>query len=260
MRAAVVLCAVIGRPALAAAAAADRAAAAEQRRGGGDEPTVTDLDLYATREGERAQDLDPGRDIELSPQQLFTIEAEPVDQYGRRFSADRFHMGADLGRNCRAVISVSERSAGELRFTAGRDRGTSRAPLWVSGNLNLEFELRFDVTGLGTAHHTRGQAETIAERLYRAALQREIDGGARASAVAEIQRGRIQDQVASMVRNREFTLLRGSQQPAELLEAISQGLLERPPDSGDARDYLNETSRGRYAVALMNLIQSNEFE
>lgn len=63
-----------------------------------------------------------------------------------------------------------------------------------------------------------------------------------------------------MVRNREFTLLRGSQQPAEPLEAIDQGLLERPPDSGGARDYLNETSRGRYVVALMNLIQSNEFE
>lgn len=167
-------------------AATDRTAAAELRRGGGDEPTVTDLDLYATRESERAQDLDPGREIELSPQQLITIEAEPVDQYGRRFSADRFHMGADLGRNCREVVSVSKRSAGELRFTAGRDRGASRALLWVSSNLNLEFELRFDVTGLDTAQYTRGQTEAIAERLYRAVLQREIDGGARTSAVAEI--------------------------------------------------------------------------
>ncbi len=65
-------------------------------------------------------------------------------------------MGTDLGRNWRRVISVSERSSGELRFTAGRNRGTYRALLWISGNLNLEFELRFDVTGLGTANYTWG--------------------------------------------------------------------------------------------------------
>ena len=246
----IVLCAALASPGLAGA----------QRRGGGDEPIVSALELYGTLEGDRARDLDPGREIELTPQQSLTIEAEPRDQYGRRFPTDRFHMGAELGRDCRGVLSVSERSAGELRFTAGRERGACRALVWVAGNLNLEFELRFEVTGLGTANYTRNQAVEIAERLYRAVLQREMDGGSRAATVAEVQRGRIQNQVESMVRSGEFTLLRAEQEPAALLEAFYQGLLERPPDSGGARDYLGEIGRGRYVAALMNLIQSNEFE
>lgn len=246
----IVLCAALASPGLAGA----------QRRGGGDEPIVSALELYGTLEGDRARDLDPGRGIELTPQQSLTIEAEPRDQYGRRFPTDRFHMGAELGRGCRGVLSVSERSAGELRFTAGRERGACRALVWVAGNLNLEFELRFEVTGLGTANYTRNQAVEIAERLYRAVLQRELDGGSRAATVAEVQRGRIQNQVESMVRSGEFTLLRAEQEPAALLEAFYQGLLERPPDSGGARDYLGEIGRGRYVAALMNLIQSNEFE
>lgn len=137
----IVLCAALASPGLAGA----------QRRGGGDEPIVSALELYGTLEGDRARDLDPGRGIELTPQQSLTIEAEPRDQYGRRFPTDRFHMGAELGRDCRGVLSVSERSAGELQFTAGRERGACRALVWVAGNLNLEFELRFEVTGLGTA-------------------------------------------------------------------------------------------------------------
>ncbi len=80
------LCAIITVPGLATA----------QRRGGGDEPIVTGLDLYGTLEGDRARDLDPRREIELAPQQSLTIEAEPRDQYGRRFPTDRFHMGAEL--------------------------------------------------------------------------------------------------------------------------------------------------------------------
>ncbi len=49
---AVILWAVIGH--LALAALTERAATVEQRHDGGDEPIVTDLDLYATLEGERA--------------------------------------------------------------------------------------------------------------------------------------------------------------------------------------------------------------
>ena len=236
------------------------AAAPAQLRGSGNEPVVTALDLYAARDGERAGGLNPGRTIRLAPRESIAIEADPIDQHGRRFPRDRFRMGAELGRNCRGVVSVSATSSGDLQFTAGRERGECRAVVWVAGNLNLEFQLEFEVTGLDTANYTRGQAAEIAERLYRAILQREIDAASRASAIAEVQRGRIQNQVESMLNGGEFARLRGAQQPAELLEAFYQGLLERAPDSAGARDYLNEILRGRYVPTIMNLVQSQEFE
>ena len=122
--------------------------------------------------------------IELGPRESFTIEVEPYDQRGRRFQADRFQMGVELSRDCDGRLSMSETRSGDLQFTAGRDRGPCRVLLYVPGNLNLEYELEFDVTGLGTTNYTRRQAEDIAERLYRAILQREVDPSARASAVA----------------------------------------------------------------------------
>ena len=169
-------------------------------------------------------------------------------------------MGVELGRDCEGRLSVSETRAGDLRFTAGRDRGRCRVLLYAPGNLNLAYELEFDVTGLGTTNYTRQQAEEIAERLYLAILQRRIESSARATTVAEIQRGRLENQVSSMVDSREFSEIRRQSQPAELLEAFYDGLLRRTPDSAGANDYLRELSRGRYLEAIMNLVQSAEFE
>ena len=63
-----------------------------------------------------------------------------------------------------------------------------------------------------------------------------------------------------MVDSREFADLRRRSQPAERLEAFYAGLLSRTPDSAGANDYLREIVRGRYRVAIMNLLQSQEFE
>ena len=158
------------------------------------------------------------------------------------------------------MVSVSQRSDSELEFEASRERDTCRALVWVAGNLNLEFELRFAITGLGTQNYTRTQAEEIAERIYRAVLQREIDGGSRAAAVAEVQRGRVENQVRSMVDSAEFRSLRLAQPPAQVLEAFYQGLLNRPPDSSGARDYPPLLTSQQHLPILMNLIQSSEFE
>ena len=226
----------------------------------GNEPIVTELEIYGSLEGERSQRLDPRRDIRLAPRQTITIEAEPIDQYGRRFPRERFRIEAELARGCSRVLSVSETYDGGLEFSAGRERGECRAVLWVPGNLNLEFVLDFEVTGLGTSSYTRNQAEEIVDRLYRAILQRDLDRASRASAVVEVQRGRVENQVTSMLSSAEFRAIREASQPADLLEAFYQGLLQRAPDSGGARDYLNDILRGRYQRAIMNLIQSPEFE
>ena len=152
-------------------------AAAQSPFDGWREPVVVELEVVGARDGERFRPLGRGP-IELGPRESFTIAFEPYDQRGRRFPPDRFQMGVELGRDCVGRLSISEARSGDLQFTAGRDRGPCRALLYVPGNLYLEYQLEFDVTGLGTTNYTRQQAENIAERLYRAILQREIEPSA----------------------------------------------------------------------------------
>ena len=220
---------------------------------------MVELEVVGARDGERFRPLGPGR-IELGPRESFTIVFEPYDQRGRRFPPDRFQMGVELGRDRAGRLSISETKSDDLQFTAGRDRGPCRVLLYVPGNLNLAYQLELDVTGLGTTNYTRQQAEDIAERLYRAILQREVEPSARASAVAEIQRGRLANQVSSMIDSGEFAEVRRRSQPAALLEAFYAGLLKRTPDSAGANDYLREILQGRYQEAIMNLVQSVKFE
>ena len=113
---------------------------------------------------------------------------------------------------------------------------------------------------MGTGSYTRRQAEEVVERLYRAILQRGVDRGSRAAAVADVQAGNLAGQVSSLTISREFNEIRSRSQPADLLEAFYAGILERTPDSAGSREYLREISRGRHAEAIMNLIQSGEFE
>jgi hypothetical protein len=223
------------------------------------EPVVVELDLVGGKDGEQLRQLRRGR-ITLGPNETFIIEVDPFDQRGRRFPRERFQVGVELERGCEGRVRLSETGSGDLRFEAGRSRGRCRAHLWVPGNLNLEYELDFEVVGIANTGYTRRQAEEIAERLYRAIMQREIDQTARTGAIMEIQRGRLSDQVSSMVDSREFALIRQRSQPTELLEAFCEGLLERTPDSAGINDYLREIRRNRHFDAVMNLLRSEEFE
>ena len=234
-------------------------AAAQDAFDGWRQPVVVELELAGAREGERLRTLRAGR-IELSPRESFVIEYVPYDQRGRRFPLDRFQVGAELGRDCDGRVSMSDTRSGGLLFTAGRDRGRCRVVLYVPGNLNLEYELEFDIAGRAVINYSRQQAEEFAARLYRAILQREIEPSARASAVAEIQRGRMANLVESMIASREFREVRRRSQPADLLEAFYEGLLLRAPDSAGAGDYLRVVSRGAYRDAIMSLVESTEFE
>ena len=94
----------------------------------------------------------------------------------------------------------------------------------------------------------------------RAMLWGDVAAASRSSAVSEVQRGRVEQQVESMLASAEFAAIRQAAQPADVLEALYRGLLRRAPDSGGAREYLDEIRRGRYQRAVMNLIQSPEFE
>ncbi len=223
------------------------------------EPVVVELELTGALNGARPQELRRDR-IELGPRESFTVQVDPYDQRGRRFPRDRFQMGVELQPECDGRVSLSETYSGDLEFTAGRSRGRCQVVLYVPGNLNLEYALEFDVSGMGTGNYTRRQAEEIVTRLYRAVLQREVDRASRAASVAEVQSGRVADQVAALIRSAEFAEIRRESQPADLLEAFYAGLFERTPDSAGANDYLREIAGGRHREAVMSLIQSAEFE
>ena len=128
------------------------------------EPVVVELELVGGKDAARPRALNRGR-IRLGPRESFTIEIDPFDQLGRRFPRDRFRISVALDRECDGRVSVAETRGGDLRFSAGRSRGRCRVVLYVPGNLNLEYELKFEITAIGATNYTRRQAVEIAERL-----------------------------------------------------------------------------------------------
>jgi hypothetical protein len=236
------------------------AAAQRRDRGRGGRPVVVEIAFTLERLGQRGRAFNIDRSVELAAGERLVIAAMPFDQRGRRFPLDRFRLDVDADRNCRGRVEVSDWASGELRVRAGNSRGRCTVAVWVPGNLNLEYALTFEVGGLGVRNYSRRQSSEVVERLYRAVLQRDIDQGARRNAVAEVERGELEPLVASMIASPEFQQIRGQQGSLDLITAFYRGLLQREPDGRGMQLYLNEVGRGRYTTALMNLIQSEEFE
>ncbi len=236
---------------------------AQAQRGGRRErprPFVVEVDFTLERSGERDRRLNFDRPLSLAAGERVVIVITPVDQNGRRFPLDRFRLDTESGRDCRGRVQVSESSNGEVRVRAGKNRGRCTVSLWVPGNLNLEYALTFDVGGLSLTNYSQRQSREIVERLFRAILQRDVDQGSRREARVEVQRGRLENQVQSMVTSSEFRELRRQQSDADLVIAFYKGMLNREPDGRGLRQYLNDITRGQYAKAIMNLVQSEEFE
>ena len=223
------------------------------------EPVVVELELYGAINDDRLRELDRAG-IELGSGESFTVEAEPYDQSGRRFPGDRFQLGVEFDDRCGDRLLVTDEWAGALTFRPGSGRGQCRVWLYVPGNLNLDYMLDFAIEGIRLDGYTRQQAEEIARRLYLAILQRNIGRSIFQTAVAEIQDGRLENQVSSMIDSRESAMIRGRSQPVELIDAFYRGLLRRAPDGAGLNDYLRELRRGRYLEAVMNLVRSEEFE
>ena len=125
----------------------------------------------------------------------------------------------------------------------------------------LGIALRLTPTvDIAPSPYTRRQAEEIAVRLYRAILQREINGDALPRATLRVQRGRLVSLVGFMIDSREFADLRQRSQPAELVEAFYAGLLARAPDPARANDHLREIMQDRHGEVIMTILESEEFE
>lgn len=254
------------RLALAAAAllaAGAPAARAQECRADGPRPVVCDVELRIGRAGDRLQRVDPGRPIQIPAGEAVDVEVTALDGSGREFPADRVLYGLDLDRDCRGDLRVSgdrDVAEGRFRVTAGAQRGGCTAYLWIPGNLNLEWPLRFEVVSRARDGYSREEASFIAARLYEAILGRPGDGPGLDAATMEIQRGRLGDQVWAMVQSPEFRQNRSGLSANALLGDVYGGLLGRTVDSGAVRTYLSQVERGRLADVVIAIVRSEEFE
>jgi len=107
--------------------------------------------------------------------------------------------------------------------------------------------------------YSHEEAERAATRLYRGLLGRDPDAGGLRDATVQIQAGRLDQQVSSMVSSAEFRARIAETSAAEMLERIYLGLLDRLPDTDGTRTFLPQVESGRYADVALSLIGSEEF-
>ena len=253
---------VLVRPflALAALAVMEAPARAQSCPACGPRPYVCDVEVTASRPGDR-RGFDARRGIQLGSGDEIEIRAEGVDQSGRRYPSERGLFVLETGRNCRSgSVRIDESGDGRFRISAGGGRGECELWLRVPGNQNLEWRIPVEVRSAASSGYDRMQADYIGRRLYLAILGREADREGLSSAVAEIQRGRLSDLVEAMLRSSEYVSQRSGLSASQRLEDIYQGLLGRAPDSGGVRRYLGEVERGRDAGVVVDIVRSEEFE
>lgn len=223
-------------------------------------PVVCGIQLRTSADGRHWDRARADRAIQVSAGSSLELLAYGTDQFGRDFPENRLFVGLDLESACRGLIRMRERGGGRFRLNAGTDRGSCGARLWVAGNLNLEWRLRFEVTPRARAGYSADQARYIAASLYRAILGREAEPRGLNGATAEIQRGRLENQVLAMFASAEFRRNRRTLSPAQLLSELYRGLLGREPDSAGVRTYLPEVERGRAADVVVKILTSQEYE
>jgi len=224
-------------------------------------PVVVELQVYRAPQGERLRRMtSPRQDLQVPAGGDVELEVRGVDQFGREFPRERMVIGFEPVRECEGLIRIRDRGEGRYTISGGTRRGRCGIVFWVPGNLNLEWPLRVEVTGVARQGYTREQSEIIARALYSALLGRAPDPTGLSAAIAEIQRGRVSSQVDGMLRSGEFTQVRAGMTPQALLEQFYRGLLTREPDSAGVRRYLGDVERGRFARVIADIIQSEEFE
>jgi Beta/Gamma crystallin len=107
--------------------------------------------------------------------------------------------------------------------------------------------------------YTRTQARSVAQGLYRALLDRNVDEESIRAAVNEIEDGRLQAQIDSIVRSPEFRSRSAPLGAEALLDQIYRGLLGRPVDPGGTRTYLARIQRREYTAVVMTIVESREY-
>ena len=245
---------------IATALLASGPAAAQECPAGWREPVVCRVEISVSTDGRHWDRLRDGGRVKIPAGGKVYLRGTGFDQSGWRFPEERLRFGLDREDRCDDLVQVGERDDGALSFTAGAERGRCRVRLWVPGNMNLDVDVRLEVTGAERAGYSRAQARFIADRLYHAILGREADRTGLAAAAAEIQRGRLDKQVAAMFASSEFRQNRRRLTAADLLTELYRGLLGRDPDSAGVRTYLRDVERGRTTRVVLKIIRSQEFD
>jgi hypothetical protein len=225
-----------------------------------DRPYLCTLEGSVSRPGQRGKPLQPGEELQIPAGETAELRFRGRDQAGQPFPEDRLAVEIDLDDRCGDRVRVERPQPDRLHVTAGTQRGECRAVLWIPGNVNLEWPLRFEVVGVARKGYTRAQAEFIARRVYLALLAREPDAGGFSGAVAQIQKGKLDSFVEGAARSPEFAQVRTGVTPAALLEEFYRAVLNREPDTSGARKYLPEMTKRRHAAVLLALLRSQEFD
>lgn len=227
----------------------------------GSKAVVCDVAVFAALGRGRLEPVSRERAILLAAGQELTLAFEARDQYGREFPDQRMRYGLEADRSCRDLVTLEEGDGeGRYEIRAGARRGSCDLSLWVPGNLNLEWPLRIEVTGVSRDNLSHFQAERIADRLYRGILGREPDAAGLKSAVADIQRGDLERVADGMLRSEEFRENRAGLSPSKLLDSLYRGLLSRAPDSDGRRMYLDDLERRDFERVVDALLASPEFD
>ena len=105
----------------------------------------------------------------------------------------------------------------------------------------------------------RADAENVTRRVYAALLGREPNPQEFAESAAELQRGRLPQQLETMTGQPEFKSRAGSTGPAQMLDQVFQGMLDRPPTAAEVKTYLPQIQGKQYAQAMVKLVTSDTF-
>jgi hypothetical protein len=105
----------------------------------------------------------------------------------------------------------------------------------------------------------RADAENVTRRVYDALLDRQPNDQEFADSVAELQRGRLPQQISTIVQNAEFADRTATLSAAQMLDQMFEGMLSRPPTPAEARTYLPQVQTRQYSPALLKLVTSESF-
>jgi hypothetical protein len=102
-------------------------------------------------------------------------------------------------------------------------------------------------------------AENVTRRIYTALLDRQPDADAFAASVAELQKGQLSQRLNAIVQTPEFVDRATMHSPAEMLDQIFTGMLDRRPTPAEAKTYLPQVQTRQYEQAMVKLITSSTF-
>lgn len=193
------------------------------------------------------------------------IEAEAVDQSGRRFPQEFFRFGFDLDRGCNGLVELEGIAHGTITVKTGKRAGSCGLLFWVPNNMNLDRQMRVEVgrqAPLAQAPPTEAidtREELVAASLFRAILAREPDAQWLAAAAEQVRRNETRDQIRSLLASPEFSARRRTVSPEGLLRDFYLGLLGREPDPSGMRTYRDEMHAGKFEEVIVDILSSNEF-